>query len=282
MTKYSLNTSLQILRYHRDEPLIDTDFQINTAYDPVLVNELAHNIIESNSSAVTQVEYYSIMEQLIISYLDLAKYDDAKRYYQRLVTKFPTGSRIHKIKGQIQEYQGNYENAIYIYQKQLEIDPSYMPIAKRLAICLVAKGDRTKAIEILVAYVDTFMQDTEAWQVLAKLYCLQGLYQQACFCYEELLILKPKQHIYMLLYADLLSSLGKNDIALKYYCAVVDLIPNCLQGWLGIQILTKANNGLDCNSEVSESLNNLSREQIKRLYQNGPAPVVRVVDAWLK
>ena len=40
------------------------------------MNELAHTIIETNSGAVTQVEYYSIIEQLVISYLDLANYDD--------------------------------------------------------------------------------------------------------------------------------------------------------------------------------------------------------------
>jgi tetratricopeptide (TPR) repeat protein len=49
----------------------------------------------------------------------------------------------------------------------------------------------TEAITALNEFVDASPTDAEAWAELADLYVTQGLYQQAIFALEEVLLITP-------------------------------------------------------------------------------------------
>ena len=49
----------------------------------------------------------------------------------------------------------------------------------------------TEAITALVEFIDSSPTDAEAWAELAELYVGQGMYQQAIFALEEVLLITP-------------------------------------------------------------------------------------------
>jgi ER membrane protein complex subunit 2 len=52
-------------------------------------------------------------------------------------------------------------------------------------------GRQAEAISALVALLDFTPTDAESWAELADLYLSQGLYSQAIFALEEVLVLTP-------------------------------------------------------------------------------------------
>lgn len=75
--------------------------------------------------------------------------------------------------------------------------------------------------------------DYDAWFQLSQYYIERGMYQQAVFALEEVLMIKPASHLYILCYADLLTAIGDNDSASKYYAAALEIC-DCVHAWHGI------------------------------------------------
>jgi ER membrane protein complex subunit 2 len=65
------------------------------------------------------------------------------------------------------------------------------PVAKRRVALLRSLGKPSDAITALTTLLDFSPTDGEAWSELADLYLSQGLYSQAIFALEEVLILMP-------------------------------------------------------------------------------------------
>lgn len=65
-----------------------------------------------------------------------------------------------------------------------------------------AQGKYQKAIQLLNEYLQIFMSDIEAWQELSELYLFCAMYKQAAFCYEEMILSAPTNHLFALKYAE--------------------------------------------------------------------------------
>ena len=63
---------------------------------------------------------------------------------------------------------------------------------KRLCCVSKAKGDTEESIRRLKKYLDVFCTDAEAWEELASLYLSLQMTKQACFCYEEMILIQPQ------------------------------------------------------------------------------------------
>jgi ER membrane protein complex subunit 2 len=59
---------------------------------------------------------------------------------------------------------------------------------KRKIAMLIAQGERHEAIRQLNDYLETFINDPEAWLELSELYLQEADYARAAFCFEELLL----------------------------------------------------------------------------------------------
>ena len=64
-------------------------------------------------------------------------------------------------------------------------------MAKRRIALLKTLNKTTEAITALNEFIDSSPTDAEAWAELADLYVTQGLYQQAIFALEEVLLITP-------------------------------------------------------------------------------------------
>lgn len=61
---------------------------------------------------------------MTIAALDSARHDLAIECLQRLSKKFPQSSRVTKLQAMRLESLGNFEDAIYLYEKLIESDES--------------------------------------------------------------------------------------------------------------------------------------------------------------
>lgn len=65
------------------------------------------------------------------------------------------------------------------------------PIIKRRIALLRSLGRTSDAVSGLTALLDFCPVDAEAWSELADIYLAQGLYSQAVYSLEEVLVLAP-------------------------------------------------------------------------------------------
>ncbi len=65
------------------------------------------------------------------------------------------------------------------------------PIIKRLTALLRTLGRIPEAVTTLIGLLDFSPTDAEAWAELADLYFSQGMYPQAIYSLEEVLLLTP-------------------------------------------------------------------------------------------
>lgn len=75
-------------------------------------------------------------------------------------------------------------------------------------------------------YLETFQADADAWLELADVYTCLGLYRQAAFCWQELVVAAPGAGAWHCAYAQVLATLGDADalrLAQKHYAAAVEL-----------------------------------------------------------
>ncbi len=65
------------------------------------------------------------------------------------------------------------------------------PVSKRRIALLKSLNKTTEAISALNQLLDSSPTDAEAWAELSDLYVSQGLYQQAIFALEEVILITP-------------------------------------------------------------------------------------------
>lgn len=117
------------------------------------------------------------------------------------------------------------------------------PIIKRKATFLRSL-DRTKeAVSVLVAYLDVYYSDADAWAELAEIYSSCYEYAKAAFCCAEVVLLKPEEHISHVCYADaLLAQATAEDsvtllyVALREYLRSIELCDDYIRGFCGARI----------------------------------------------
>lgn len=67
----------------------------------------------------------------------------------------------------------------------------WQPVLKRRITLLCGLSRTTDAIDALVELLEASPTDIEAWTELSDLYLSKGLYSQAEFCLEEVLLVAP-------------------------------------------------------------------------------------------
>jgi tetratricopeptide (TPR) repeat protein len=87
---------------------------------------------------------------------------------------FPESNRVKVWKGIGLEYTGNSDKAEELYDGILEKDETNVFALKRKVSLAKSKGKYDLAIERLCSYLETFLNDGDAWYELSKLYLLMN------------------------------------------------------------------------------------------------------------
>jgi len=133
------------------------------------------------------------------------------------------------------------------YETILGANATNIPVAKRRVALLKSTGKIPEAIAALNSLVDFNPTDAESWAELADLYLSQGLYSQAIFALEEVLVLTPNawnmharlgEVLYMAASASEGSSQQQLVESVKRFSRSIELCDDYLRGYYGLKLVT--------------------------------------------
>lgn len=146
---------------------------------------------------------------------------------------------------------GELEKVLKEYDEILSGNDTNIPIMKRRIALLRSMGRVSDAASALVQLLDFSPTDVEAWSELSDLYFSQGLYPQAIYAMEEVLVMAPNawnvharlgELQYM---AATASGMGNGAYqkqlaeAIKRFSRGIELCDDYLRGYYGLKLVTK-------------------------------------------
>lgn len=198
-------------------------------------------------------EKWQIYENLFLASLRTGDNEAAYLCLEELTDRFGKGNdRIIALKGLYQEATANDEReraeVMRNYEEILKEDPTILSVRKRRAALLRSIGRTNEAITALTNLLDMSPTDAEAWAELGDLYLTQGMYDQATFCLEEVLLVTPnawnmhaKLGEVLYLYAgriegaaDQLKTLSES---MRRFCRSIELCDDYLRGYYGLKLV---------------------------------------------
>ncbi|KAH6648904.1 hypothetical protein BKA67DRAFT_661845 [Truncatella angustata] len=212
------------------------------------------SVLQSLFSAAETPELWTIYENLLLSCLRTGDEESAHQCLGRLINRFgDDNERIMAFVGLLKEADAEDNATLEVvlkeYQAILEKNPTNIPIAKRRVALLRSLGRTSDAVAALIALLDFSPIDSEAWSELSDMYFSQGLYLQAIFALEEVLVLQPNAWNIHARLGELLlmaaKSTQQNDTpkqlseALKRFSRSVELCDDYLRGYYGLKLTTK-------------------------------------------
>ncbi|KAI1468464.1 TPR-like protein [Daldinia caldariorum] len=224
---------------------------------------ISTSLLQSLVSAPETPELWTTYENLLLSCLRTGDDESAHQCLGRLANRFGNDNeRIMALKGLLKEADASDAvtlNAILKeYEQILQDNPTNIPILKR-RVALLRSIDRTsESVSALISLLDISPTDAEAWAELADVYFSQGLYSQAIYALEEVLILQPNSwnmhaRLGEVLFVAAKSSdnVGQWAEALKRFSRSIELCDDYLRGYYGLKLTTKQL--LGDSSKVSQS-----------------------------
>ena len=103
------------------------------------------------------------------------------------------------------------------------------------------RGEMNEAILLLLDYLSVWMGDHEAWFRLSHFYTCLAMYHQSIYALQQVLLICPDHHLYLISMANLLSLFSSREKAhesLLYYCASLERVET-LQAWIGVYEICK-------------------------------------------
>eukprot|EP00939_MAST-03C_sp_MAST-3C-sp1_P005168 g5168.t1 len=256
-----------------------------------LVLKYGTELLEKHGSYLGN-NIWELYEDVAIAALNEGQNKRAEICINRLLKRFGDSSaRVRRLHGMCEEARGNYDEAKKIYEAVLEKNPSNQLVKKRLVSIFWAQGKTEKAIEELVGHLKMCATDVFAWQQLAKMYVSVGAYEQAAFCYEELMTITPREPLYHTMYAELMYAVGRNDAdslreARRYFALSVDskfrgternvraLVGMAMSAAALDAVKGKRKEGAETDDGVlNRKLHKFAAAHLKTVYDNSASPV---------
>ncbi|KAI2623294.1 tetratricopeptide [Hypoxylon sp. NC1633] len=212
---------------------------------------ISNSVFQSLLSAAETPELWTTYENLLLSCLRTGDDESAHQCLARLVNRFgQSNERIMALKGLLKEAGANDAAALEVilkeYDQILQDTPTNIPILKRRVALLRSIGRISDSVSALTSLLEISPTDAEAWAELADLYFSQGLYSQAIFALEEVLVLQPNAwnfhaRLGEILFVSAKSShnAGQMSQALKRFSRSIELCDDYLRGYYGLKLATK-------------------------------------------
>jgi len=160
------------------------------------------------------------------------------------------------------------ESYLEEYKDHIKVKPTNMVIRKRIVAIHKSLNRPNDAINELITLLDISPTDAEAWSELAELYVSQGMYSQAVYSFEEVLLVTPNAwnvrrssseiiisahrsqihaRVAEVNYLAALREGGSNDKgalaegiarSIKNYCRSIELCDDYLRGYYGLKLVS--------------------------------------------
>lgn len=200
-------------------------------------------------------EKWQIYENIFLGCLRTGDNDSAYLCLEELTDRFgQKNDRILALQGLYKEATAKdnkeLQDVLMWYHEILKEDPTVFSIQKRRAALLRSMGQTADAVRALTNLLELSPTDAEAWSELGDLYMTQGVYDQAVYCFEEVLIVMPNAwNIHARLgevqylaagakeggTADQLKVLSES---MRRFCRSVELCDDYLRGYYGMKLVS--------------------------------------------
>ncbi|XP_056378566.1 ER membrane protein complex subunit 2 [Hyla sarda] len=200
--------------------------------------EVGEELLNEHSSKLGD-DIWIVHEQVFVAALDCGRDDIAMSCLQELRRQFPGSHRVRKLTGMRFEALERYDDALQIYDRILQEDPTNTATRKRKIAIRKAQGRNAEAIRELNEYLEQFVGDQEAWHELAELYINELDYAKAAFCLEELILTNPHNHFYYQQFAEVKYTQGgleNLELARKYFSQSLKLNNHNMRALFGLYI----------------------------------------------
>ncbi|KAB5575986.1 hypothetical protein GE09DRAFT_611481 [Coniochaeta sp. 2T2.1] len=194
-------------------------------------------------------------ENLLQSCLRTGDQHAAHQCLDRIVARFGVNNeRVQALQGLVKEADasnnGELEKVLKDYERVLAENGTNIPVTKRRIALLRSMGRIPEAAASLLQLLDFSPTDPEAWSELADLYLSQGMYPQAIFALEEVLVMAPNAWNMHARLGEVqymaASATGSSDAAsqkylaeaLKRFARSVELCDDYLRGYYGLKLVT--------------------------------------------
>lgn len=233
-------------------------------------------------------ELWTNYERLLLSCLRTGDDKSAFMCLEKLIERFgASNERVMGLRGLYQESVAEggpaLEKVLREYDAVLAEDPTNTPIAKRRIALLQTLSKTKQAVEALVELLDASPTDIEAWAELAELYVSQGLFSQANYCLEEILLVAPNawniharlgEVLFMSATSDRESNAGVALAeSMRRFCRSIELCDGYLRGYYGLKLTSDQllSNNLHSAKSASSSLVGINDEE------NLPIPSIQTL-----
>ncbi|KAJ3065448.1 hypothetical protein HDU98_011191 [Podochytrium sp. JEL0797] len=267
-----LRSAVDIAVMPGSESLVANGSAAVSSVSPLSVFTSGSGLLSSSGVFAGEAERLACQEQVFVAALHTGRLADARKVLRDLEARFPLkpvaqkkdaavpnpvpSLRVAKLSGMLCEAEGDYDKALHIYEQALLQDETYVPIRKRVIAVLMDQDKTNDAITHLTNYLDHFHADLEAWSTLANLYLKQEMFQQAAFALEECMLMAGFNFLFHTRYAELMMTMGKYALALKYFCTAVEVTESnggALRSWYGVRQASKALLD-DANAAIASSV----------------------------
>lgn len=206
-------------------------------------------------SAKETPDLWTKFENLLLSCLRTGDDQSAGQCLRRIANRFgDDNERVMALKGLAKEAQAENSQALdgilKEYDAILQENDTNIPIAKRRVALLRSMGRVSDAVVALNGLLEFSPTDPEAWSELADIYLSQGLYSQAIFSLEEVLVLAPNawnMHARLgeVLYMAATTATSTDSPVAKHlaesvkrFCRSIELCDDYLRGYYGLKLTT--------------------------------------------
>ena len=154
---------------------------------------------------------WAIYEQVFIAALDTGDEELANECLAALMVQFKDSSRVKRLVGLQSEAKREFKAASETYDDLLEANPCNAMALKRRVALLVGQGKTKEAVQELNEILEQYHGDSTAWQCLADLYLGMSKYDAAAFCFQELLLHDPMNHMLFCRLGEVYFTLGRPE-----------------------------------------------------------------------
>ena len=187
---------------------------------PQLVAKYGQILLSRFQSRLGEARAAVLREQILLAALDLHDMALMEEMDEELTAVFANSNRRLRLHAMREEVafvdEGNCEDpeamanggaADSIYEGMIEENFSNLLARKREIALTRDRGEESAAIEKLVKFLEIFQNDGAGWMELGELYASRNNFEEAKFCYEELLTINPRdpaQPFHVCRYAEIL------------------------------------------------------------------------------
>ncbi|TKA26295.1 hypothetical protein B0A50_05074 [Salinomyces thailandicus] len=246
-------------------------------------------------------EKWATYENIFLACLRTGDNDSAYLCLEELTDRFGrTNERIMALQGLYKEAtaqsQEQLEGVMREYDEILKANGAVFSIRKRRIALLKSMGRAAEAMSDLVSLLDVSPTDAEAWAELSDMYLQQGLYEQAVYCLEEVLLVMPNawnMHAKLgeVLFLSAQKMEGGDQLktlveSMRRSCRSIELCDDYLRGYYGLKLSTsRLLEALDgavkpqksSSDPVAGDLAPPSVESVKKLNQVATAKLSEIV-----